>query len=324
MKAMLEVRRLLRPWLEEVSAGDVLLVGCSGGADSLALAYALFHEARDLALSVIPIVIDHGLQENSDLVAQTVHERLSKIGYQKVEVIRATVDITDGLEASARRARFAIFADALERHNAKLLFLGHTQDDQAETVLLGLARGSGTKSLAGMAQRNGQFIRPMLSLTRSQSLQACLEAELEIWDDPHNHDPSYLRVRARRHVLPILEAELGPGIAAALARSAKILREDSEALDGWADMVFAELSQSDPAILPIATVAALPAAVRARVLRLAIYRAGAPSGSISADHLAPVEAMVSAWKGQGETSLPGGIKVTRKTNKLVISTDQRG
>ena len=161
----------------------------------------------------------------------------------------------------------------------------------------------------------------MLTVSRSQSVQACQEAELEVWDDPHNHDPSYLRVRARRHVLPILEAELGPGIAAALARSAKILREDSEALDGWADMVFAELSTSDSAILPIATVAALPAAVRARVLRLAIYHAGAPSGSISADHLAPVEAMVTAWRGQGESSLPGGVKVVRKSQKLVISKD---
>lgn len=315
MKAMLEVRRSLRTWLDQVSAGETVLIGCSGGADSMALAYALWQEAQPRSIRAIPLVIDHGIQESSADVAQAVSERLQAIGYPRVEVLRVEVDGVGGMEASARRARFEAFANSLEERGARFLFLGHTRDDQAETVLLGLARGSGTRSLAGMAEENGSFIRPMLGLAREQTLAACAEADLEVWDDPHNHDPQYARVRVRRHLLPILEAELGPGIASALARSAKILREDADALDHWANEV---ASGMNLASLEVAQLAALPKAVRVRVLRQAIYTAGAPLGSLTAEHLAPVEALVTAWKGQGATSLPGGVKVERISGRLSL------
>ena len=316
MKAMLEVRRALRPWLQEMDSDSTILLGVSGGADSMALAYGVFHECDEaLRPNLIPVVIDHCLQPGSKEVAELVKVRLQEIGFATVELHSIVVAIRDGMEASARRARFELFSGLIEKYHSKYFLLGHTRDDQAETVLLGLSRGSGTRSLSGMAIRNGAFLRPLLDLTREETRLACLEAEIEIWDDPHNHDPSYARVRARRHVLPIMEAELGPGISAALARSAKILREDADALDSWAEEIY---SRVDPADIPVEVMADLPKAVRIRVLRRAIYSLGAPSGSITAEHLAPIEAFITDWRGQGATSLPGGVKVARISGRLSL------
>ncbi|MEI6648643.1 MAG: tRNA lysidine(34) synthetase TilS [Actinomycetes bacterium] len=316
MRAMLEIRRALRPWLKDLSNGTHLLLGVSGGADSMALAAGLIAECEaQFQANITPVVIDHGLQSGSAATTALVKSRLLAMGYAKVEVVAITVSVRDGMEASARRARFEAFSQLVDRYQPKYFFLGHTRDDQAESVLLGLARGSGTRSLSGMAIQNGVFVRPLLALTRDETVAACAEAQIEVWDDPHNHDPSYSRVRARRHVLPILEAELGPGISAALARSAQILREDADALDAWAETVYSGL---DPSDIPVSTLAELPKAVRIRVLRSAIYFLGAPSGTLTAEHLAPVEALITDWKGQGVTSLPGGVKVARISGRLSL------
>ena len=196
------------------------------------------------------------------------------------------------------------------------IFLGHTKDDQAETVLLGLARGSGTRSLSGMAQRIDNYRRPLLSITRAQTEAACEEAGIKFWRDPHNQSMEFTRVRVRENVLPMMEKEIGPGVTDALTRSARLLRDDADALDQWADEVFDEL---DPISLDIATLETLPRAIRSRVLRKAIYLAGAPSGSLSADHIEPVESLVTAWKGQGAISLPGGVTVARISGRLSLS-----
>ena len=230
-------------------------------------------------------------------------------------MIKAQVELKDGLEASARRARYRAFDVAIDTYHPKYFLLGHTLNDQAESVLLGIARGSGTKSLSGMPPTNGIYLRPMINLGREVTEAACVEAQLHTWQDPHNSDRRFTRVRVREEILPLMERELGPGIVAALGRSAKILREDADALDQWAGEIFATI---DPSDIEIALLAALPVAIRARVLRRAIYAQGAPQGSISADHLAPVEALLSAWKGQGEVSLPGGVKVARISGRLSL------
>jgi len=313
--ALLDIRNAVRPFLENLTAGDSAVVAVSGGADSLALAYALVKEAPALAITLIAVTIDHQLQSGSGEQAKKVQEQLKAIGYQEVIIEKVSVVEKSGLEADARTARYAALDAIAHAYGATQIFLGHTRDDQAETVLLGLARGSGTRSLSGMAVVNGKYVRPLLQLTRTQTVAACAEADLTPWSDPHNLNEKFSRVRVRNKVMPILEEEIGPGIAAALARSAAILRDDADALDEMAQAVISRVDLSD---LDCAALAELPRAIRSRVLRAAIYAAGAPGGSVSADHLAAVEALVTSWRGQGEASLPGGVKVARISGRLSL------
>ena len=312
---LLELRSAVRPYLENLTAGDCALVAVSGGADSLALAYALLKEAPDLAINLIGVTIDHQLQSGSSKQAQRVLSELKLMGYQEVLIKKVVIEEKSGLEADARTARYAALDEIANTYGATQIFLGHTRDDQAETVLLGLSRGSGTRSLSGMAQVNGKYARPFLQKTRAQTQATCKEVNLNPWDDPHNENTKFSRVRVRSLVLPLMEKEIGPGIAAALARSAGILRDDADALDEMAQAVISRVDLGD---LDCAALTELPRAIRSRVLRAAIYAAGAPSGSLSADHLASVEALVTSWHGQGEASLPGGVKVARISGRLSL------
>jgi len=313
--ALLELRNAVRPFLENLTAGDCALVAVSGGADSLALAAALIKEAPELAITLIAVTIDHQLQLGSADQSQKVQVQLKAMGYQEVIIEKVSVVEKSGLEADARTARYAALDSIAHAYGATQIFLGHTRDDQAETVLLGLARGSGTRSLSGMATINGKYARPFLQLTREQTVAACQEAQLQPWSDPHNANSKFSRVRVRNKVMPVMEEEIGPGIAAALARSAAILRDDADALDEMAQAVISRVDLSD---LDCAALAELPRAIRSRILRAAIYAAGAPSGSLSADHLAGVEALITSWHGQGEVSLPGGVKVARISGRLSL------
>ena len=313
--ALIELRQAIRPYFEKLESNSKVCVGVSGGADSMALAIVAKLEATNFGLDLIAVIVDHGLQEKSAEVAAFTREKLTKLGYTDVFIGKAIVQLTDGPESSARRARYKVFQQALETYSATTFLLGHTKNDQAEGVLLGLARGSGTKSLSGMEAVSGPFIRPFLNIGREVTEAACREALVEVWSDPHNFNSDFARVRVREKILPLLEEEIGPGIIDALARTAKILREDANALDEWAAAVFSEINPSE---IEISTLALLPIAVRSRVLRRAIYAAGAPAGSISAAHLEPIEALVSDWRGQGHTSLPGGVKVCRISGRLSL------
>ena len=312
---MLVIRRAVRKSLEKLEAGDRVIVACSGGADSLALSYAISKEAEKLAIDVIGITIDHQLQANSAEQALRVLEQLTSMGISTSEILRVEIDLTDGMEASARRARYLALDAALEKHGATKVFLGHTLNDQAETVLLGLARGSGVRSLSGMAFDTGRYLRPLLAITREETEAACQESGLSPWSDPQNEDLSILRVRVRKEIIPILESTLGPGVVLALARSAALARDDADALDDWARTEFGTMQARS---LEISRLVGLPRAVRTRILRLAIYDSGAPPGSLSADHITAVEALVSRWHGQGEVSLPGGVKVGRLSGRLSL------
>ena len=314
--ALLELRQAVRFWFEKLEPNSKVCIGVSGGADSLALAAAAKLESKNFSIDLVAVIVDHGLQANSAEIAEFAKQQLIKLGFQDIFVGRASVQITDGLEASARRARYKVFQQAIETYGPNTFLLGHTKNDQAEGVLLGLARGSGTKSLSGMQEVSGIFVRPLLGIDRATTEIACHESNIEYWVDPHNSNQDFTRVRVRENILPLLENDVGPGIIDALARSAKILREDATALDEWAENIF---RQVEPMDIEISILATLPVAVRSRVLRMAIYAAGAPAGSISAAHLEPIEAFVSDWRGQGHTSLPGGVKVCRISGRLSLS-----
>ncbi len=305
------LRNAVRPFLEELEPGDAFLVAVSGGADSLALSAALILEAKQLALNPIAITVDHQLQENSHLQAEKVTSQLKELGYVQVITKKVVVATESGIESGARDARYQALMESAQETKAVKVFLGHTRDDQAETVLLGLARGSGARSLAGMAIENGIYLRPLLAITREETEAACREWNLDYWSDPHNFNTEFTRVRVRSEVIPYLEQHLDPGISRALVRTAALLRDDADALDAWAEREATDLHCD--------RLAALPRAIRTRIIRMAAYSAGATPGQLTFEHIGAVDALICAWKGQGAVSLPGGVKVERISGRLSLS-----
>ncbi|SCK24848.1 MULTISPECIES: tRNA lysidine(34) synthetase TilS [unclassified Streptomyces] len=306
--------------LDDDPLAPLVLVACSGGADSMALASALAFEAPKLGIRAGAVTVDHGLQPGSDQRAAEVAARLTGLGLGPVDAVGVTVGRGGGPEAAARDARYAALDAAAERHGATAVLLGHTRDDQAETVLLGLARGSGIRSLSGMAAvsgAGGRYRRPFLHLDRQTARKACLVQHLPVWDDPHNADPAYTRSRLRHEGLPALEKALGKGVVEALARTAQLSRDDADALDTWAAQ--AESAVRDPAgLLECAKLYALPPAVRRRVLRRAAIDAGAPAGSLFARHIEEIDRLITGWRGQGAINLPGRVVAQRQGGRLVI------
>jgi tRNA(Ile)-lysidine synthase len=303
-----------------------VLAACSGGADSLALAAALAHEAPRQELRGGGVTVDHGLQPGSAERALEVTRVLAGLGLDPVE--RLTVSVSGapgqgGPEAAARAARYRALDEAVRRTGAKAVFLAHSRDDQAESVLLGLARGSGARSLAGMPARRGPYRRPLLEVSRATLRGACEALGLRPWDDPQNADPAFARARVRHRALPALEEALGPGIAEALARSAGQIRADAEVLDELAASQ-AELIREGDASWRADLLAALPAAIRTRVLRRAAIDGGCPAGALTARHIEALDSLVSAWHGQRWTDLPGGVRGTRHCGKLLFTAGNRG
>jgi tRNA(Ile)-lysidine synthase len=321
--ALAQLRTAVRLCLADLtpanpSPGALVLVACSGGADSLALAAAAAFVAPRLGLRVGGVTVDHGLQPGSAERAAGVAALLARLGLDPVRNVAVTVPPGAGPEAAARAARYHALDAAARDYRAAAVLLGHTLDDQAETVLLGLARGSGGRSLAGMAARRGCYRRPLLAVRRAATGAACTELGLEPWQDPHNSDSRYARARVRHQALPALEAALGPGVAEALARTASQLRADAECLD---ELAFAESGQlrrdcSDPAGLEAGWLRALPAAIRTRVLRDAAIMAGCPPGALTAGHVGAVDALVTDWHGQRWVDLPGGLRACRRAGKV--------
>ncbi|MEU2564110.1 tRNA lysidine(34) synthetase TilS [Streptomyces longispororuber] len=321
----------------EQPPSPLVLVACSGGADSMALASALAFEAPKLGIRAGAVTVDHGLQPGSDVRAAEVVTRMTALGLDPVESLAVSVGPASGRaahgaaytgggerrvgpEAAARDARYAALDDAAERHGAAAVLLGHTRDDQAETVLLGLARGSGIRSLSGMAAVSGvrgRYRRPFLQLDRQTARKACMVQSLPVWDDPHNADPAYTRSRLRHEGLPALEKALGKGVVEALARTAQLSRDDADALDAWA--AEAEATVRDEAgRLECAKLFALPPAVRRRIVRRAAIEAGAPAGALFARHIEEVDRLITGWRGQGAINLPGKVVAQRQGGRLVI------
>jgi tRNA(Ile)-lysidine synthase len=294
-----------------------VLVAVSGGADSLALLAATAFEAPKQSVRALAVTVDHGLQPGSADQAAAVLKQAAQLGVEALAV-EVEVAAAGGPEAAARTARYAALQEVAAREGAVAVLLGHTLDDQAETVLLGLARGSGARSLAGMREVNGLLRRPFLALRRATTEAACEAQRLQPWHDPMNDDPAFTRVRVRTQVLPSLELALGPGVAEALARTAEQLAQDSDALDSWAATVLADQRGLDVELL-----AALPAAVRGRVLRLAALAAGVPGGSLGSTHVRELDRLVTDWHGQGPVALPGAVSATRDCGRLLLSPPRR-
>ena len=313
--AVAAVRNAVRRGLADLEPGARLLVACSGGADSLALASATVFEGRDQGWYVVGVTVDHGLQEGSAERAQRVVGQLAAMGVDETVSARASVEAPGlGPEAAARAARYALLDEVRQRFDAERVLLGHTRDDQAETVLMGLARGSGGRSVAGMRRAFDHYRRPLLDVSRVDTITACQVEGLAVWDDPHNSDPAFTRARVRGRVLPVLEDELGPGVAEALARTADQLRGDMDLLDAYAEQALADASVE--AGLSVEVLSGLAAPIRSRVLRAAAVAAGAPSGETFHQHVVAMDALVTDWHGQKWVDLPGHLRASRRAGVL--------
>lgn len=309
--AVARVRSAVRADLVELPSGSLVLVACSGGADSLALATAALFEAPRCGLRVGLVTVDHGWLLGSAQRAAELAAWAGSVGFEPAEVLTAAPHAAT--EGAGREARYAVLDEAVDRLGASAMLLGHSRNDQAETVLLGLARGSGARSLAGMPARRGPYRRPLLGVPRATNAQVCQSEGLTVWQDPANQDPAHLRVRVRHELLPVLEHVLGPGTVEALARTAALLADDADALD---DATTEALTDPAVAALAVTALAALPRALRTRVLRSAAIEAGARPGALSSQHLGALEALVSSWHGQGPVDLPGLVSARRVGGRI--------
>ncbi|KJL19248.1 tRNA(Ile)-lysidine synthase [Microbacterium foliorum] len=306
--AIAEIRLAVRTALADLHEGSTVVVALSGGADSLALAAAAAFEGPKLGLRVRSVTVDHGLQDASDAVAARAAHTATSLGLDAL-VVTVDVGADGGPEAAARDARYRVLKDAAADAGAAVVLLGHTLDDQAETVLLGLARGAGAASLQGMAPVRAdddglRWVRPLLRVRRETTRAFCAASDLEFWDDPHNLEDRFARVRVRERVLPVLESELGPGIAEALARTAEQLREDAEAFDEMIHETIEDIVEHAEAgiSVSVAALAANPAALRNRIIRLVVDS----EFGVSLTRLQTLEVarLATDWSGQGPIDLP--------------------
>ncbi|WP_036373275.1 tRNA lysidine(34) synthetase TilS [Micromonospora sp. ATCC 39149] len=345
------VRLAVRRALAGLAGAGPVLVACSGGADSLALAAAAAFVAPRLGRPVGLVTVDHALQAGSDRRAADVAAWAAGAGFAPAEAVRVEVSgRPGGPEAAAREARYQALVEAARRHGAAALLTGHTRDDQAETVLLALARGAGPRGLAGMPPRRDlcgvPLLRPLLDVSREETRKACAALGLTPWEDPHNADASYARARVRADALPALVRALGPGVVDNLARTARLVAADTAALDALSaaalsapaaepgDAPSGGIPVSAPAGaggsalagvrapdggLAVTALAGLAPAVRTRVLHAWARELGAPPAALSHRHVAALDTLVTDWHGQGEVHLPGGLRVVRRAGRLTAS-----
>ena len=301
--------------------GQKLLIAVSGGADSLALAAACEFEAKKLGLKIAAAVIDHSLQKGSDKVAAQTAKTLAALGFEEVVVKKITVGKAGGPEAAARTARYTALETLRQKTKSHFIVLGHTSSDQAETVLLGLVRGSGSKSLSGMSEKTGFLLRPLLGVERATTEAFCKDSGIKYWSDPQNQDKKFLRVMIRKLVLPFLEKQLGGSVAASLVRTSDQLREDNTYLESQSDKSFKKYAKVSGSGISFDAKALekLPAAILNRVIKKSLDSFGSES---SRTHVLAVSDLVLSWHGQKPLALPG-VRVVRKGNTISFEPNRR-
>ncbi|GAB3648415.1 tRNA lysidine(34) synthetase [Glycomyces tarimensis] len=320
-EALARMRVAVRDALDDLPRGSLVLAACSGGPDSLALADTLAFVAPRAGLRAGLVTVDHGLQDGSAERAADVAEWGREIGLDPSEAATVQVLGSGGPEAAARQARYAALDWAAERHGARAILLGHTRDDQAETVLLALTRGAGPRGIAGMRAVRGRYRRPLLDIGRDDTHAVCEERGLKPWTDPHNSDPRFKR-SALRGAMAVLTDTLGDDIVANLARTATLVAADTDLLDAQADEAYAACldGEGSPSVDRLA---ALASPIRRRVLRTWIFQLGVNGAELNHRHLDALDALVSAWHGQGPTFLPGGVEVRRSGRTLTARAGLR-
>ena len=304
----INLQNAVKNLLKDFEPADNILVACSGGADSLALAWTSQVVTKRIGLNLIAVIIDHQLIKESSQVAQDAKKKCEDFGVEKVVIKQIEVkDDNEGLEAAARKARYEAFEELVNEFNAKAVLLAHTQDDQAETMLMRLTRGSGAKSLSAMKEVSGKYLRPFLHI-RKQVLVVALEKEnISYWQDPANTNYKFLRAKVRHELMPKLIEVLGDSAIDSLDRTSELLKEDNEALESIALESYEKLNKE----LKVQELEKLPTAIRKRVIKIAALNSGVTPGPFSFEHIEAIDALVTNWRGQGNVDLPGFIQASR-------------
>ena len=338
----------------------LVLVACSGGRDSMALAAVSHIVCTSMGVRCGAVIVDHGLQAGSERVASEAADRCRALGLGPVILRNATVQARgEGLEAAARQARYDELCAAAHESGAIAVLLAHTMDDQAETVLIGLLRSRGVDALAGMPQvftRSGvTFARPLLTLTRAETTGICEDLGVEYWDDPTNGDAvdgelpnDYpLRSRVRHDLLPAIERFAGFNVARHFAESAQLARMDKEYLDQRSDEVMGEAvtavdwpassaavstdtpracaaddtNDSGHGIGLMIGVRRIAREPEAIRLRVIAHALSQAGVNASAAQIAAIDRLVVDWHGQGGVSLPRGYSANRKKHVIRVCQD---
>lgn len=303
--------------LKKIQPGEKVLVACSGGADSLALAWVSNFVGRKNEIFVSAVVVDHQLFADSNQVALKAKEQLIQMGINEVEVVQVVVEKSpDGIEAAARDARYKALNEQAKKIGAKLILLGHTQEDQVETVLMRLTRGSGARSLQGMAEFKENLARPFLHLRRDLVRDSLNIIDIQAWEDPMNYSDKFLRSKIRNQLLPILTQVLGEGIFEAIDKTALQIRDDNAALDLITQEVMALNTIETSA--DAENLAMQPKAIRTRIIRKMMLNAGVPAAALANSHIEAANALIVNWHGQGAVALPGKLWASRKSGQLII------
>jgi tRNA(Ile)-lysidine synthase len=298
--AVAELRAAVAAFAKQfLTTTDDWCVALSGGPDSLAL--------TGIAAAILPttaLIVDHSLQSGSAAVAATASRQALDLGCIDAQVLCVQVSDDGGPEGAARNARYAALEAA---RGDRPVLLAHTLNDQAETVLLGLGRGSGARSIAGMRAYDPPWCRPLLGVRRDVTHAACLELGLDAWHDPHNSDRRFTRARLRHEVLPLMEEVLGGGVAEALARTATALRDDTQLIDTLIDQAMTTCATADG--LDAAMLTGLPDPVRRGVIRNWLIAGGAIG--LTDKHIRGVDGLVTAWRGQGGVAVGSTLRRQR-------------
>lgn len=305
--------------LKDFEPADLILVGCSGGADSIALAWSASVVCKRLNLNLGVVIVDHQLIAESNQVAENTKKQCAEFGINQIIVKKIKVVLeNEGLEAAARKARYKAFEEVIKDTNAKALMLAHTQDDQAETMLMRLTRGSGAKSLSAMSEVSGKYLRPFLHVRKFEIKDALEKEDIKYWNDPANSNSDFLRVKVRNELIPKLIEVLGDSVVEALDRTSMLLKNDNDILDQIALDHYQENRQ-----LLISKLEDLPSAIRTRVIKLAALDAGVNPGPFSFEHIEAIDALVTNWHGQSHIDLPGFVQASRVNETIRFNSSRK-
>jgi tRNA(Ile)-lysidine synthase len=304
--------------------GETVVVACSGGADSSALLDILAN-LPGFPLHLVAAHLNHMLRgEESDGDEQSVRAAASRYGINvevsAVDVAALGQELRLSLEEAGREARYDFFRDITIKYSAHSIALGHHREDQAETVLMRLVRGAGGSGLAGMQPRSGNIVRPLLQVSRDEIEAYLRKAGIGWREDRSNADTRFMRNRIRHELLPLL-GTFNPEIIQALTQSAEALAADEETLGELTSLAFKRVAEPGVSSVSfdLAKLCLEPASLRKRLYRAAVGSVKGDLKRISFTHLSDIERLVLSEKPNGELNLPGGIRIVRAYNSMLIT-----